>query len=131
MSRRPVVPVLFGALAVWASAAESRDLQPISILEPDPAMSRPIEVLGAAPRVATAAEWMREVLEDGSLQTGDIVMFEDGPRIFVQDGGFPPWAEEDFAAVATTTELSDRQRRAILSLTTPPEPLRVTIGRAD
>ena len=63
-----------------------------------------------------SSDWLAAILADDTLRPRDIVVFPEGPKVFVGNGFGPPWSTSDFEDVATSRAVDNRSREAIRSV---------------
>jgi hypothetical protein len=65
---------------------------------------------------------MQSILTDATLRHGDIVVFSEGPKVFLGHGTAGPWQLADFGGVAASRALSSKTKAAVLTLAPPASP---------
>jgi len=82
-----------------------------------PQNAAPLETIAGDRRSATPSGWMASIFADETLHRGDVVIFPDGPMVFMRGAGDgPPWHIEDFSAVTASSGLSASAREGLLTL---------------
>jgi len=112
LGRRPApafrpAPAMFEDFAPVERKRRPRPTRTFLRAPPDPA------ALGAS---VPSPGWMAAIMADETLRPRDIVMFPDGPKVFVGIGFAPPWSASDFEDVATSRAVGKRSREAIAAV---------------
>jgi hypothetical protein len=71
-------------------------------------------------RAASMAELLRDILDDDTLRRGDVVVFADGPRVFV-GGGSAPHDLSDFQDIRESRLVGKTTRTQLLASAGTPE----------